>query len=135
INADVEQLTGVFEIGPKIAASIVAYFSDTDNLEMINRLKIAGIRFRNENENENRKTGNALNGKIIVISGIFSKHSREEYKEMIEKNGGRNSTSVSGITSFILAGENMGQSKKEKAEELKIPLMSESDFLKEIGEE
>ncbi|HEX7493080.1 MAG TPA: NAD-dependent DNA ligase LigA [Bacteroidales bacterium] len=135
INADVEQLTGVFEIGPKIAASIVAYFSDTDNLEMIKRLKTAGIRFRSENENEIRKTGNALDGKIIVISGIFSKHSRDEYKEMIEKNGGRNSTSVSGITSFILAGENMGQSKKEKADELKIPLMSESDFLKEIGEE
>jgi len=133
INADVEQLTGVFEIGPKIAASIVAYFSDNDNLEMIKRLKTAGIRFRDENEI--RKTGNALEGKIIVISGIFSIHSRDEYKEMIEKNGGRNSTSVSGNTSFILAGENMGQSKKEKADELKIPLMSESDFLKEIGEE
>ena len=133
INADVEQLTGVFEIGPKIAASIVAYFSDNDNLEMIKRLKTAGIRFRDENEI--RKTGNALEGKIIVISGIFSIHSRDEYKEMIEKNGGRNSTSVSGNTSFIIAGENMGQSKKEKADELKIPLMSESDFLKEIGEE
>jgi DNA ligase (NAD+) len=133
ITADVEQLTSVFEIGPKIAASIVAYFSDSDNLEMIKRLKTAGIRFRDENENG--KTGNALDGKIIVISGIFSKHSRDEYKEMIEKNGGRNSTSVSGNTSFILAGENMGQSKKEKADELKIPLMSESDFLKEIGEE
>jgi len=133
INADVEQLTGVFEIGPKIAASIVAYFSDNDNLEMIKRLKTAGIRFRDENKI--RKTGNALEGKIIVISGIFSIHSRDEYKEMIEKNGGRNSTSVSGNTSFILAGENMGQSKKEKADELKIPLMSESDFLKKIGEE
>lgn len=133
INADVEQLTSVFEIGPKIAASIVAYFSDNDNLEMIKRLKTAGIRFRDENEI--RKTGNALEGKIIVISGVFSKHSRDEYKEMIEKNGGRNSASVSGNTSFILAGENMGQSKKEKADELKIPLMSESDFLKEIGEE
>ena len=133
INADVEQLTGVFEIGPKIAASIVAYFSDNDNLEMIKRLKTAGIRFRDENKIS--KTGNALEGKIIVISGIFSIHSRDEYKEMIEKNGGRNSTSVSGNTSFILAGENMGQSKKEKADELKIPLMSESDFLKKIGEE
>jgi DNA ligase (NAD+) len=133
INADVEQLTGVFEIGPKIAASIIAYFSDNDNLEMIKRLKTAGIRFRDENKI--RKTGNALEGKIIVISGIFSIHSRDEYKEMIEKNGGRNSTSVSGNTSFILAGENMGQSKKEKADELKIPLMSESDFLKKIGEE
>jgi DNA ligase (NAD+) len=133
INADVEQLTGVFEIGPKIAASVVAYFSDNDNLEMIERLKTTGIRFRDENEI--RKTGNALDGKIIVISGLFSKHSRDEYKEMIEKNGGRNSASVSGSTSFILAGENVGQSKKEKADKLKIPLISETDFLKEIGEE
>ena len=70
-----------------------------------------------------------------MISGVFQKYTRDEYKEMIEKNGGKNSTSVSGNTSFILAGENMGQSKKEKADELKIPLKTESDFLKEIGEE
>ncbi len=133
INADTEQLTGVNEIGPKIAASIIAYFSDKDNLEMIKRLKSAGIRF--SDENVSRKTGNALDGKTIVISGVFSRHSRDEYKEMIEKNGGKNSASVSGNTSFILAGENMGQSKKEKADKLGIPLMSETDFLKEIGEE
>ena len=131
INADIEQLTSVYEIGPKIAASIVAYFSDGDNLEMIKRLKSAGIRF--SDEKESTMTGNSLKGRIIVISGIFSKHSRDDYKEMIERNGGKNSTSVSGNTSYILAGENMGQSKKEKADELGIPMISESEFLKIIG--
>ncbi len=131
INAEIEQLTNVYEIGPKIAASIVAYFSDADNLEMIKRLKSAGIRF--SDENETKQTGNSLEGKMIVISGVFHEHSREEYKKMIENNGGKNSTSVSGNTSFILTGENMGQSKKEKADELGIPMISESEFLKIIG--
>jgi DNA ligase (NAD+) len=131
INANIEQLTGVYEIGPKIAASIVTYFSDKDNLEMIDRLKSTGIRF--SIENESMRKGSTLEGKIIVISGIFSEHSRDEYKKMIEENGGKNSTSVSGNTSFILAGDNMGQSKKEKADELGIPMISESEFLNIIG--
>jgi DNA ligase (NAD+) len=131
INASIEQLTGIYEIGPKIASSIITYFSDKDNLEMIKRLKSAGIRF--SDENDSIRTSNSLDGKIIVVSGIFSKHSRDEYKKMIEENGGKNSTSVSGNTSFILAGENMGLSKKAKADELGIPLISESDFLKIIG--
>jgi DNA ligase (NAD+) len=131
INADIDQLTGVYEIGPKIAGSIVTYFHDDDNLEVIKRLKSAGIKFSNENEQQ--LTGNSLEGKTIVISGVFSKHSREEYKEMIEMNGGKNSASVSRNTSFILAGENMGQSKKEKADELGISMISESEFLKIIG--
>ena len=133
ISADIEQLTGVYEIGPKIAASIVAYFSDKDNLEMIKRLKSIGINFIEKKEIG--LSGDAMEGKTIVISGVFQKHSRDEYKVMIEKNGGKNSPSVSGNTSFILAGENMGKSKKEKADKLKIPLKSESDFLEEIGEE
>jgi DNA ligase (NAD+) len=133
INAGIDQLTSVYEIGPKIAASIVAYFSDSDNLEMIKRLKSAGIRFIGTSESI--LAGNSLEGKIIVISGVFQKHSREEYKELIERNGGKNSTSVSGNTSFILAGEKMGRSKKEEAENLKIPIKSEEDFLEEIGEE
>ena len=133
ISADIEQLTGVYEIGPKIATSIVAYFSDKDNLEMIKRLKSIGINFIGKKEIG--LSGNALEGKTIVISGVFQKHSRDEYKVMIEMNGGKNSPSVSGSTSFILAGENMGKSKKEKADKLKIPLKSESDFLEEIGEE
>jgi DNA ligase (NAD+) len=131
INAKVEQLTSVNEIGPKIASSIVAYFSDGDNLEMIKKLKAAGIRFNDISVSS--QTGSSLDGKTIVISGVFLEHSRDEYKDMIEKNGGKNSTSVSGNTSFILAGENMGQSKKEKADELGVPMISEQEFLKIIG--
>ena len=133
INADPEQLTGVNEIGPKIAASIIAYFSDKENIEIIRRLKLAGIKFYNDAHEI--PSGNTLNNKTIVISGVFFKHSRDEYKDLIEKNGGKNSTSVSGSTSFILAGDNMGQSKKEKAESFGIPLMSETEFLKIIGED
>jgi DNA ligase (NAD+) len=131
INADIGQLTSVNEIGPKIAASIVNYFADPDNIEMIKRLRAVGIRFSNDNVSS--VSGDALAGKIIVISGVFEKYSRDEYKELIENNGGRNSSSVSGSTSFILAGENMGQSKKEKAAELGVPLINESEFLKIIG--
>ena len=131
INATVEQLTSVREIGPKIAASIVAYFADADNLEMIKRLKLTGMKFSNENKTITKS--NALEGKTIVISGVFSQHSRDEYKEIIEENGGKNSSSVSGNTSFILAGENMGQSKKEKADELGVPMISEAEFLKIVG--
>ena len=131
INATMEQLTSVYEIGPKIAASIVTYFSDADNLEMIKRLRSAGIRFSNEDKTIQK--GHVLDGKIIVISGVFQNYSRDEYKELIERNGGKNSTSVSRSTSFILAGENMGQSKKEKADELGVAMISESEFLKIIG--
>jgi DNA ligase (NAD+) len=129
--AGVDQLTSIYEIGPKIAKSIVTYFSDSDNLEIITRLKAAGLNLSAGEESE--PAGNALEGKIIVISGVFSKFTRDEYKEMIEKNGGKNSSSVSRNTSFILAGENMGQSKKEKADELGIPMKNEEEFLKEIG--
>jgi DNA ligase (NAD+) len=133
IKADLEQLTSVREIGPKIATSIIAYFSDKENLEILSRLKSFGIKFSDDKETS--RTGNKLAGKTIVISGLFHEHSRDEYKEMIEKNGGKNSMSVTGNTSFILAGENMGQSKKEKAAELGVPLLSEIEFLKIIGED
>jgi DNA ligase (NAD+) len=133
INADNEQLKSIPEIGPKIAASIIGYFSDKDNLDIINRLKSVGLKFSIDNDIIN--TSNKLSDKTIVISGLFQKHSRDEYKELIEKNGGKNSMSVSGSTSYILAGENMGFSKKSKAMELGIPLISEIEFLKIIGEE
>jgi DNA ligase (NAD+) len=132
INADAELLTSVPEIGPKIAASIIAYFSDNENIGIINRLRSFGIKF--SNEEDKRQTGSVLSGKTVVISGIFKEHSRDEYKEMIEKNGGKNSSSISGNTSFVLAGDNMGQSKKEKALELGIPFMNELEFLELIGE-
>jgi DNA ligase (NAD+) len=131
MNADMDKLTDVNEIGPKIAASIVSFFADRDNLETIQKLKAAGLKFRSEGGNAG--SGTALEGKTIVISGTFSLHSRDEYKEMIESNGGKNASSISGNTSFILAGENMGPSKKDKAEELGISMISEDEFLKIIG--
>ena len=134
INADAEKLTSVREIGPKIAASIISYFSDKENIELINRLKINGIKFSGE-KSQRKKREQVLMVKSIVISGVFQKHSRDEYKEIIERNGGKNSSSVSGNTSFILAGDNMGQSKKEKANELGVQLINETEFLKIIGEE
>jgi len=133
INASIEQLTDIHEIGPKIASSIVAYFCDEDNLENIKRLKFAGVIFFNTSEYI--VTGNSLEGKVIVISGTFLKHTREEYKEIIERNGGRNASAVSAKTSFILAGDNMGDSKREKAISLNVPLVNETEFLKKIGEE
>jgi DNA ligase (NAD+) len=133
MRADFEQLTGIREIGPKIAASIISFFEDEDNLTIINRLKKSGLRFRGE-EIITPLSGK-LEGKTIVISGIFKHHTREEYKEIIEKQGGRNSTSISGNTSFILAGENMGPSKKEKADGLGIPFMDEKEFLRLIDED
>jgi DNA ligase (NAD+) len=130
---------GIRHVGETVAKTLSGRFRTIDDLinadaeHMIDRLKSEGIRF--SDENEAMQTGNLLEGKTIVISGVFQKHSRDEYIEMIEKNGGKNTTSISGNTSFILAGENMGPSKLEKAENLKIPLKSEEDFLKEIGEE
>jgi DNA ligase (NAD+) len=133
IIATPDELTGVREIGPKIAASIIVYFSDKENLEILERLKKAGVKLKNDAEAVNK--GQKLNGKSIVISGIFQMHSREEYKSLIELNGGKNASSVSGSTSFILAGENMGQSKKEKAHELGVTLMNEHEFLQLLNEE
>ena len=133
MNSGVEELSGVKAIGPKIASSIVSFFTDEDNLEVIRRLKEAGLKFRSESQEIT--IGTKLEGKSIVVSGVFKKHSREEYDAMIEKNGGKNVSSVSRNTSFILAGDNMGPSKKDKAEELGVPLMGEEEFLNLIGEE
>lgn len=133
MEANMEQLTAIREIGPKIAASIVSYFSDEDNIEIIRRLKSAGITLREETKAE--QAGNSLTGKTVVISGLFYRNSREEYKSIIENNGGKYSSSVSKNTSFILAGENMGQSKLEKARELGIRIINETEFLGIIGEE
>jgi DNA ligase (NAD+) len=133
IQADPEKLTSIREIGPKIASSIISFFKDEDNILIINRLKSYGLKFKEEEKE--KPASDRLKGKSIVISGIFSKHTREEYKDIIEKNGGKNSTSLSGNTSFILAGEDMGPSKKEKAAEFGIPLMNEDEFLKLIGKE
>jgi len=132
ISADAEKLTGVMEIGPRIAGSIVGYFTDPENIAIISRLKTYGLTF--EEKMKSTESTGILTGKSIVISGVFTKHSREEYKEIIEKHGGKNSSAISGSTSFLLAGENMGPAKLEKATALGIIIMDESSFLELTGE-
>jgi NAD-dependent DNA ligase (contains BRCT domain type II) len=127
-SATLEQLTLVDEVGIKIAESVVAYFASPTNRNLVTKLKEAGLKMEIAPELMAEK-GDALTGKIIVISGTFTKHSRDEYKAMIEKNGGKNSGSVSSKTSFILAGENMGPAKLEKAASLGVQLMNEDEFL------
>ena len=133
MKATDDELTSIPEIGPKISSSIISFFADKDNILIINRLRSYGLKL--SDEDKKISISDRLKGKSIVISGVFKEHSREEYKKIIEKNGGKNSTSLSGNTSFILAGEEMGPSKKEKASELGIPLLSENEFLKLIGED
>ena len=123
-----EQLMEVDEIGEKIAQSVVTYFSLPANIEIINRLKEAGLQMEKQAEDEGERS-DKLAGLSIVISGVFSKHSREEYKDMIEKHGGMNVGSISAKTSFVLAGENMGPAKLEKAQKLGIKIINEDDFL------
>ena len=123
-----EQLMEVDEIGEKIAQSVVTYFDLPANIELINRLKEAGLQMEKQIEDE-REFSDKLAGMSIVISGVFNHHSREEYKDMIEKHGGKNVGSISAKTSFILAGENMGPAKLEKAQKLGIKKINEDDFL------
>lgn len=127
-NADLERLMGIDEIGEKIAQSILAYFANESNRELVNRLKTAGLRLYRTEEDKSGYT-DKLSGQSIVISGVFAHHSRDEYKELIEKNGGKNVGSISAKTSFILAGENMGPAKQEKAHKLGVRMMSEEEFL------
>ena len=129
--ATAEQLCAIEDVGPQIAENIVKYFEDLRNLEILERLRQAGLQFEGE---ASPFTGNegVLAGQSIVISGTFSHHSRDEYKAMIEANGGKNVGSVSKKTSFILAGENMGPEKRKKAEDLGIRLMTEDEFLEMI---
>lgn len=126
--ASKEELMGIDDVGEQIAENIVAYLQDERNLEIIRRLGEAGVQLKGEN-GAWKVESDKLAGKTIVISGTFAQHSRDEYKDMIEVHGGKNSGSVSKKTSFILAGENMGPEKRKKAEELGVPLMSEGEFL------
>ena len=127
-HADLNTLTGIDEIGGKIAQSIISYFQNPVNRHLIERLKAAGLQFSRSEEDLSGYT-DKLAGQSIVISGVFSHHSRDEYKAMIERNGGKHSGSISGKTSFILAGENMGPSKLEKAQKLGIRIVDEDEFL------
>lgn len=132
-NASFEQLVAVDEIGDRIAQSVVDYFSDEKNIEIVERLQAYGLQMSvSEDVLANRTE--KLKGLIFVISGTFSKHSRDEYKKMIEQHGGKNSGSVSGKTNYILAGENMGPAKLEKAAKLGVQIIGEEDFLKMIEE-
>lgn len=127
-QASLETLTSVDEIGEKIAQSIVSYFANQLNRSLVERLKEAGLQFSRSEEDLSGYT-DKLAGQSIVISGVFEHHSRDEYKEMIERNGGKNVGSISSKTSFILAGANMGPAKLEKAQKLGIRIMSENEFL------
>ncbi|MDE6078593.1 MAG: NAD-dependent DNA ligase LigA [Duncaniella sp.] len=131
MNAPREQLEAIDGVGGAIAESIADYFSYEPNREIVERLRRAGVRLESDVE-ESAPHSDLLAGKTIVISGVFNHFSREEYKDMIEKNGGKNSGSISKKTSFVLAGDNMGPSKLEKAKSLGIPLLSEDEFLEMI---
>ncbi len=131
ISSNIIELESVDEIGEKIASSVIEFFSDKENIEMINTLKSYDLQFKLE-ENNNETTSEILIGKSIVVSGVFEKYSRDELKKLIEINGGKVSSSISKNTSFILAGSNMGPSKKQKAEALGIKIIGEEEFIKII---
>ena len=132
-SATLDDLVHVDEIGEKIAQSILRYFHDERNRTFVTRLREAGLQMETSEEDQSGRT-DRLQGKSIVISGVFARHSRDDYKALIERHGGKNVGSISKKTSFILAGENMGPSKLEKAEKLNIPIINEDDFLAMIEE-
>lgn len=127
--ATLEQLTAIDDVGEQIAQNIIDYFLDEHNLSLVLRLRQAGLQFQESPSSPSATASQTLSGKTIVISGTFLHHSRDEYKDLIEIHGGRNSSSVSAKTSFILAGDNMGPEKRKKAESLGVPLVSEDEFL------
>ena len=124
-----EQLLETDEVGGVIAESIADFFADEKNKNIIQRLKYAGLQFE-LSEEQQQAGSDKLNGLTFVISGVFNKHSRDQLKELIEFNGGKNSGSISGKTSFLLAGDNMGPEKLKKAEKLGVKIISEDDFEK-----
>ena len=130
-QATLEEFVQVDEIGERIAQSVIRWFADEDNQRLIERLKAAGLQFSLSEETLSKRT-DKLAGKSIVISGVFTHHSRDEYKALIEQHGGKNVGSISGKTSFILAGENMGPSKLEKANKLGVAIIGEEEFLRMI---
>lgn len=131
MHSSVEELTTIDEIGQVIAESVVAYFGDARNVEIVQRLRDAGLQMEVSADVEIGKT-DKLSGKTIVISGVFEHYSRDEYKSLIERNGGKNAGSISRKTDFVLAGANMGPAKLEKAKALGVPILNEADFLKMI---
>ena len=132
MNAGLEELQEIEGIGEVMAKSIISYFHNEKNLEIIQRLRNYGLQME-LSEEQTAQTSDKLVGQSIVISGVFAHHSRDEYKAIIEQNGGKNVGSISNKTSFILAGENMGPSKLQKAEKLGIRIMSEDEFLEMLN--
>lgn len=126
-----DDLIRIDEIGEKIARSIILYFKDERNIGIIERLRAAGVRLKSDEEDALGASAKLV-GKSVVISGVFALHSRDEYKELIERNGGKNVGSISSKTSFVLAGEQMGPSKLEKARRWNIPVIDENTFLRMI---
>lgn len=131
-QASLDDLMQVDGVGEVIAKSVITYFHNDDNRQIVERLREYGIQMSIA-ETQDGNSSDVLAGKSIVISGVFAQHSRDEYKTIIEQNGGKNVGSISGKTSFILAGDNMGPSKLQKAEKLGIPIVSEEEFLKMIN--
>ena len=132
-QATVEALVETDEIGEKIARSVVDFFADERNRTMVERLKAHGLQMALDESAEAGSRSEELKGLTFVISGTFARHSRDEYKTMIERHGGRNASSISGKTDYLLAGENMGPAKLAKAEKLGVKLLNEDEFLKLIG--
>lgn len=126
--AQLDQLEQVDEIGPRIAKSIINYFADARNVEIVNRLKAHGLKFE-LTEEQTQHFSEKLKGLSFVVSGVFSKFNRDDVKKLIEQNGGKNVGSISAKTSYVLAGENMGPAKLEKAEKLGIKIINEEEFL------
>jgi len=131
-NARLEDLMTVDEVGDRIAGSIIEYFSNPVHTDIILRLKQAGLKFAIPDE-DIQKVSDELKNLTFVISGTFRNHSREELKEMITLHGGKNATSVSSSTNYLLAGDNAGPAKLEKAKTLNIPVISENDFIDMIN--
>ncbi len=131
INTDIETLVEVDEIGGKIAESVVLYFSKQENIDLINILRNSGLQFVSAIEDTTKSEN--LKGMKIVVSGVFEQYSRAELKKMIEEHGGKNISSISKNTTFVLAGNNMGPSKKQKAEDLKVEIITEEEFLVKIS--
>jgi DNA ligase (NAD+) len=131
-EASQEELIAVDEIGDRIAESVIGYFEDERNRNIVEQLKAAGLQF--EIDEEDLPQSNLLEGKKFVVSGVFNKFSRNEIKAAIEQHGGKNVGSISAKTDYVLAGENMGPSKLQKAQDLGIPIISEDDFIQMIGD-
>ncbi len=132
LNSTKEELLAIDEVGEIIAVSLHHYFSNPQNKAIVERLKAAGLQF-SVSEDQHQHTTEKLKDLTFVISGVFALHSRDQYKEMIELNGGKNSGSISKKTSYVLAGDNMGPEKLKKAESLGVKLITEDDFMKMIS--